>query len=66
MADAGVDRVVVARLPLPRGPRRAPASCTTRDGLPFLEVWVSTPLEECERRDPKGLYARARAARSRT
>jgi bifunctional enzyme CysN/CysC len=29
-------------------------------GLPFIEVWVSTPLEECERRDPKGLYARAR------
>ncbi|HEV8612663.1 MAG TPA: adenylyl-sulfate kinase [Gemmatimonadales bacterium] len=26
----------------------------------FLEVYVSTPLEECERRDPKGLYARAR------
>jgi adenylylsulfate kinase len=26
----------------------------------FLEVWVSTPLEECERRDVKGLYARAR------
>ena len=26
----------------------------------FIEVWVSTPLEECERRDPKGLYARAR------
>jgi sulfate adenylyltransferase len=24
-------------------------------------VWVSTPLEECERRDRKGLYARARA-----
>ncbi len=26
----------------------------------FLEVWVSTPLEECERRDVKGLYAKAR------
>ncbi len=30
-------------------------------GLPFLEVFVNTPLAECERRDPKGLYARARA-----
>ena len=29
-------------------------------GVPFLEVYVSTPLEVCERRDPKGLYARAR------
>ena len=26
----------------------------------FLEVYISTPLEECERRDVKGLYARAR------
>lgn len=26
----------------------------------FLEVWVQTPLAECEARDPKGLYARAR------
>jgi adenylylsulfate kinase len=25
----------------------------------FLEVWVATPLEECRRRDPKGLYADA-------
>ncbi len=29
--------------------------------LPFVEVHVATPLAECERRDPKGLYARARA-----
>ncbi|MGD0676098.1 MAG: adenylyl-sulfate kinase [Polyangiaceae bacterium] len=27
----------------------------------FVEVYVSTPLEVCERRDAKGLYARARA-----
>lgn len=26
----------------------------------FCEVYVSTPIEECERRDVKGLYARAR------
>ncbi|HET7731199.1 MAG TPA: sulfate adenylyltransferase subunit CysN [Usitatibacter sp.] len=26
----------------------------------FVEVFVDTPLEECERRDPKGLYAKAR------
>ena len=30
-------------------------------GLEFVEVFVDTPLEECERRDPKGLYKRARA-----
>ncbi|MGQ0836204.1 MAG: sulfate adenylyltransferase subunit CysN [Gammaproteobacteria bacterium] len=27
----------------------------------FIEVFVDAPLEECARRDPKGLYARARA-----
>jgi len=26
----------------------------------FIEVHVATPLEECERRDPKGLYKKAR------
>jgi adenylylsulfate kinase len=26
---------------------------------PFIEVYVATPLEECARRDPKGLYAAA-------
>lgn len=26
----------------------------------FLEIFVSTPIEECERRDVKGLYAKAR------
>lgn len=26
----------------------------------FMEIYVSTPLEECERRDVKGLYAKAR------
>ena len=30
-----------------------------RDGLTFIEVFVNTPAEECARRDPKGLYARA-------
>jgi len=27
----------------------------------FFEVFVSTPLEECEKRDPKGLYKKARS-----
>ena len=30
-------------------------------GLPFYEVFVDTPIELCEQRDPKGLYAKARA-----
>jgi sulfate adenylyltransferase len=29
----------------------------------FVEVYLSTPLSVCEQRDPKGLYARARAGK---
>lgn len=29
----------------------------------FIEVFVDTPLEECEKRDVKGLYAKARAGK---
>ena len=27
----------------------------------FFEIFIDTPLEECERRDTKGLYAKARS-----
>jgi bifunctional enzyme CysN/CysC len=40
--------------------RMAVRSNHERHGVPFLEVWVSTPLHICEARDPKGLYRRAR------
>src|SRR3982750_2590757 len=30
-------------------------------GLPFVEVYMATPIETCEQRDPKGLYKKARA-----
>jgi len=30
----------------------------------FVEIYVATPLDECERRDVKGLYARARRGRA--
>ena len=29
----------------------------------FVLVWISTPIEECARRDPKGLYSRAKAGK---
>jgi adenylylsulfate kinase len=29
--------------------------------LPFIEVYVNTPIGTCEQRDPKGLYKKARA-----
>lgn len=31
----------------------------------FIEVWIDTPLEVCEARDPKGLYKQARAGQLR-
>jgi len=31
-------------------------------GLPFVEIFVDVPIEVCERRDPKGLYKKAREA----
>jgi bifunctional enzyme CysN/CysC len=40
--------------------REASAALHAADDLPFIEVFVDAPLEVCERRDPKGLYARAR------
>lgn len=30
--------------------------------IPFIEVYVNTPIETCEKRDPKGLYKQAREA----
>src|SRR3954466_756077 len=60
LADAGV--VVLVALVSPyRADRAAAREIHAQRGLPFLEVHVATSLEECERRDPKGLYARARA-----
>ncbi|ONM48929.1 adenylyl-sulfate kinase [Nocardia donostiensis] len=34
-------------------------------GIPFVEVYVDTPLSVCESRDPKGMYAKARAGEIR-
>jgi adenylyl-sulfate kinase len=60
LADSGT--VVLVALVSPyRADRDAARAVHEARGLPFLEVHVATPLEECERRDPKGLYARARA-----
>jgi adenylyl-sulfate kinase len=59
-ADAGVVALVSLVSPFTADRDRARAA-HERGGLPFAEVYVSTPPEECERRDPKGLWARARA-----
>ena len=44
--------------PLPRDPRPRRARCV-KDS--FVEVFCDTPIEVCEQRDVKGLYAKARA-----
>jgi bifunctional enzyme CysN/CysC len=41
--------------------REAAAALHVGDELEFIEIFVDAPLELCEQRDPKGLYARARA-----
>jgi bifunctional enzyme CysN/CysC len=41
--------------------REAAAALHSADDLGFLEIHVDAPLELCEQRDPKGLYARARS-----
>jgi bifunctional enzyme CysN/CysC len=60
MADAGV--VVLVPLISPyRADRDRVRAMHDEAGLPFVEVHVDTPIELCEQRDPKGLYAKARA-----
>src|SRR5205823_4233805 len=58
-ADAGMVAVVSLISPY-RADRDEARRIHEEDALPFVEVFVDTPLEECERRDPKGLYAKAR------
>ncbi|HEY1765112.1 MAG TPA: adenylyl-sulfate kinase [Opitutaceae bacterium] len=60
LAQAGV--VVIGALISPFRADRALASERAKDrSVPFAEVFVNAPLSECERRDPKELYKKARA-----
>lgn len=58
VAEAGL--VTIVSLISPFSAERRAARSIAGD-IPFLEVFVDTPLAICEGRDPKGLYARARA-----
>jgi bifunctional enzyme CysN/CysC len=60
LADAGTVAVVSQVSPY-AADRRLAREAHEAAGLEFIEVFVDTPIEECERRDPKGLYAKARA-----
>ena len=57
VARAGAAVVVSAISPYAVARRHARA--LVEPHAPFVEVYVATPLEECARRDPKGLYAAA-------
>ncbi|TXD83965.1 adenylyl-sulfate kinase [Subsaximicrobium wynnwilliamsii] len=58
MVDAGV--VVLAAFVSPYRKDRENIKTTVKD-VNFVEVFVNTSVEECERRDVKGLYKKARA-----
>ena len=58
MADSGL--IVLTAFISPFRAEREMVRAMLPDGE-FIEIFVDTPLEEAERRDPKGLYAKARA-----
>jgi adenylyl-sulfate kinase len=57
-ADAGVIAIAAFISPYREG-REAARRAAGADR--FLEIYLDTPMDECERRDAKGLYRRARA-----
>ncbi|MES2309949.1 MAG: adenylyl-sulfate kinase [Verrucomicrobiota bacterium] len=60
MAEAGL--VVVTALISPfQNDRRKVREICHEAGIPFSEIYINTPLEICEQRDPKNLYKKARA-----
>ena len=59
-ADAGILAITSFISPY-RADRDMVRKLHEEAGLPFVEVYVDCPLEEAEKRDPKGLYKKARA-----
>jgi adenylyl-sulfate kinase len=59
-ADAGAIAIVALVSPLAAVRDEVRAQHVAAH-LPFIEVFLDTPLDECAARDPKNLYARARA-----
>ncbi|HYB36193.1 MAG TPA: adenylyl-sulfate kinase [Mycobacterium sp.] len=60
LADCGQVVLVPAISPLAEH-RELARQVHADAGIDFFEVFCDTPLQDCERRDPKGLYAKARA-----
>jgi adenylylsulfate kinase len=63
-SDAGL--ITIASFISPyRKDRDAARKCHAENktgAIPFIEIFVDTPIETCEERDPKGLYKQARTA----
>lgn len=62
LARNGVAVITAAISPY-RQTRNANRGLVEGDGSAFVEVYAAATLEECEARDPKGLYAEARAGK---
>ncbi|OUC48578.1 sulfate adenylyltransferase [Trichinella nativa] len=61
-ADLGIIALASFISPFERDRRRA-RKIHEDSGLIFIECFIDTPLEVCERRDPKGLYEKARVGK---
>jgi len=59
-ADAGIVTLSSFISPYAKD-REAARALHEEAGIDFIEVFVDTPIEVCEERDPKGLYKKARA-----
>ncbi|MFW5653035.1 MAG: adenylyl-sulfate kinase [Planctomycetota bacterium] len=59
-ADAGIITLTSFISPYTKDRDLARQLCE-KDGLKFIEIYMETPLEVAEARDPKGLYKKARA-----
>jgi len=60
LAEAGAVAIVALIAPL-RVDREKAASRVRERGVAYAEVFINAPFDVCEKRDPKGLYKRARA-----
>jgi len=63
MADAGLIVITAFISPFAREREMARKLMGPKN---FIEIYVSTPLEVCESRDPKGLYRKARSVEIKT
>ena len=60
LAEAGLVAIVALISPL-RVDRAMAAERIRKRNVPFAKIFVNAPMSVCERRDPKGLYRKARA-----